>query len=258
MKLNIEIKDQFLLRLEIIFIMVVMLFATSCDKSPVFDCFTSTGDIEKIQRELNYFHSIHLNDNINLVLNQSDKNKLVLEAGSNLMDKIITEVTGDSILIIRNDNTCNWVRSYDKPINVYLDFKRLENLEYRSIGHITNLDTLRLDSLSIDVREGAGKIELTLRTEKCWANLHYGTADIILRGISKLNSYYQLGAGKIDAREYRSRSVYMQNWGSNDMYIWATDFLDVEIKGLGNVYYKGNPEISSSLSGQGKLIQIEN
>jgi len=244
--------------LQIVVLLLVLMTFFSCQKSSVVDCFTSTGDISKEEREIDYFHSIELHDNINLILKQSGQHKLVLEAGGNLMKKIITEVTSDSVLVIRNDNSCNWVRSYDKPINVYLDFIRLDNLEYRSIGHVTNQDTIRLDSLKINVWEGAGKIDLTLQTEMCWVNLHYGTADIVLRGISKINFYYQLGAGKIDAREFKSGHIYMRNWGSNNMYIWATTLLNVEIKGLGNVYYKGNPTINSNLIGEGKLIRISN
>ena len=67
--------------------------------------------------------------NVNLYLRQANENKLVLESGTNLMAKIITEVNSNGVLEIRNENQCNWVRSYDKPINVYLEFKDLDSLE---------------------------------------------------------------------------------------------------------------------------------
>jgi hypothetical protein len=230
---------------------------TSCNKSTGFDCFKSTGAIEKVERAIPYFHSIQLNDNVNLYLVQSNQIKLELEAGKNLMNQIVTEVTGDSILVIGNNNSCNWVRSYNKPINVYLSFNELRNLEYRSVGDVTNADTLRSDSLQVDIYEGAGNIELTLRTIVCEVNLHYGTVDVVLNGRSNANIFYQLGAGKIDASKLLTGNVYLRNWSSNDMLIWATNFLSVEIKGLGNVYYKGNPGIQSSLIGEGKLIPMQ-
>lgn len=230
---------------------------SSCDKSTSFDCFKSTGSIEKVEITVPYFHSIQLNDNVNLYLVQSNQQKLEMEAGKNLMNQIVTEVTEDSILVIRNNNTCNWVRSYDKPINVYLSLKELRNIEYRSVGDITNSDTLRADSLQIDIYEGAGNIELTLRTVVCEVNLHYGTANVVLNGLSNANIFYQLGAGKIDASNLLSGNVYLRNWSSNDMLIWATNFLSVEIKGLGNVYYKGSPGIQSELIGEGQLIPIQ-
>jgi len=236
--------------------MAVMFLLSACSKSPALDCFTSTGKIEKTERQVSYFHSILLKDNINLHLVPSNKNKLVLEAGSNLMSKIITEVNEDSVLVIQNNNSCNWVRSYDKPINVYLEFTELRNIEYRSIGNITNSDTLRADSLKIEIWEGAGKIQLALRAHQCQASLHYGTADLILSGKSDLSFYYQLGAGKIDARDLESAFVYLRNWSSNNMFVWSYTYLSVEIKGLGNVYYNGNPDIESYLPGEGKLIKL--
>lgn len=230
---------------------------SSCNKSTGFDCFMSTGSIEKVERSIPYFHSIQLNDNINLYLIQNGQNKLELEAGKNLMNQIQTEVTEDSVLVLANKNTCNWVRSYDKPINIYLSFKELRNIEYRSIGDVSNADSLRLDSLRIDIFEGAGNIELTLRTIVCEVNLHYGTANVVLHGRSNANILYQLGAGKIDVSALHTGNVYLRNWSSNDMLVWATNFLSAEIKGLGNVYYKGNPGIHSTLIGEGQLIPIQ-
>ncbi len=195
-----QIQQCLLIHAGIVFLVLVMLVVSSCQKSSIGDCFTSTGSIQKEERTVSYFKSIQLEDNVNLFLNQAGQNKLVVEAGGNLLSEIVTEVTSDSVLVISNNNRCNWVRSYDKPINVYLDFTRLDNLDYRSIGDVINQDTIRLDSMKINVWEGAGKIELLLKTETCQANLHDGTADIVLRGISKINYYYQLGAGKVDAR----------------------------------------------------------
>lgn len=239
-----------------IFLINLMGF-TSCNKETTFDCFKSTGTIERVTRSVSYFHSIQMNDNVNVYLVQSDSCTLELESGKNLMNQVVTEVTEDSVLVIGNNNTCNWVRSYSKPINVYLNFVELKHIEYRSVGDVSSADTLRLDSLQIDIYEGAGMIDLILRTHICEANLHYGTVDVTLKGRSDANVFYQLGAGKIDASELLSGNVYLRNWSSNNMLIWATNFLSVEIKGLGDVYYRGNPGIDASLLGEGELIPIQ-
>lgn len=237
--------------------LIALLFVGGCEGAPALgDCFTSTGNIVTETREVPYFHSIQLNDNLNLQLRQAGQQKVSIEAGSNLMDKITLEVSPDSILIISNENSCNWVRSYDKPMTVYLDFTELKELEYRSIGDVTNTDTIRLDTLTLNIWEGAGNINLVANTYTAWINLHYGTANVVISGNSTLTFFYQLGAGKIDAKDFKTHQVYMRNWGSNDMYVWASSFLSVEIKGLGNVYYKGNPSINSNLIGQGQLIPL--
>ena len=241
----------------LLMILLMMIAGLSCKKSPVLDCFNSTGKIKKIEREIGDFTSILLKDNVNLHLRQANKNKLILEAGSNLMSKIITVVNAEGVLEIKNDNRCNWVRSFDKPINVYLDFVRLDTLEYRSIGNVTNEDTLRIDTLVVNVKEGAGKIELTVNTYKISTNLHYGTADIITSGNAKISFVYLAGAGKIDNRLLRAFQVYGINKSSNDVYINTVTTLYVNIDNIGNIYYYGNPgDVTLGGIGTGKLIPL--
>lgn len=238
-------------------IFMVLISGLSCDKVPVLDCFNSTGKIIKVEREIEHFHSIELMDNVNLRLRQSNQNKLVLEAGNNLMAKIYTDVNDEGILEIKNENRCNWVRSYDKPINVYLDFIRLDTLFYRSIGDVTNEDTIRMDTLAIDVYEGAGKIALTVNTYKINTYLRYGTADIVTSGRSTLSFAFSAGFGKIDNRLLLAQQVYLNNKSSNDIYIYASERISATIENIGNIYYLGNPQtISLNKSGNGDLIKI--
>lgn len=239
-------------------VLFFILNVISCNKENAPDCIKSTGDIVRVEREIGYFHSIQLNDNINLLLNKSNKHKLVIEAGKNLLKKITFEITTDSVLVIRNENTCNWVRSYDKPINVYLDFVDLIDLDYRSIGDVTSLNTLTLDSLDIDVWEGAGTIKLDLDISLCRSSLHYGTADIKLSGVAGLCVVYSSGLGLIDNRNLNTGILYINNRSSNDVYIRASSTLGATIENIGNIYYYGNPHsVSLNRIGTGNLIDLE-
>ena len=239
---------------KLITILVMLLFfTTSCKKNSIIDCFNSTGPITMVERPLTGFHTIILKDNINLVLVHSDTMMLKLEAGSNLMNKIITEIK-DSTLTLENNNSCNWVRDFSKPVNVYLDMTLLDTLKYMSIGNVTCSDTVRNQFIQIDVHEGSGTISLLLNQNICVVNLHYGTADIVLYGKSNSCYFYQNSFGRINAIDLEAGSVYSRNWGSNDLYLYAKKFLSIEIKNIGNVYYRGNPQINSTITGSGKLI----
>lgn len=217
----------------------------------------STGRIERVERAVDDFNSILLNDNINLILRQAGQNKLEVEAGENLLPKIITSVNAQGVLEISNANTCNWVRSYDKPINVYLDFIKFDTLEYRSIGDVTNVDTIRMDTITVDVREGAGTIALAINTFKVYCILN-GTANIVLSGVSTLSFDYQAGYGRIDNSALFSKQVYLDNRNSNDIYVNAILRLEAAINNIGNVYYKGGAtDILITGTGSGQLIKLE-
>jgi hypothetical protein len=241
-------------------VIMILLFINffSCNDADPLDCFKSTGKIERVERSISDFTSILLKDNVNLILRQADKNKLEVEGGSKLLPKIFTTVNDEGVLEISNENSCNWVRSYDKPLIVYLDFITLDTLEYRSIGDVTNIDTIRMDTIVVDVREGAGTIAMNVHAFKVNTNLHYGTATIVMSGISTLSFDYLVGFGKIDNSSLISSQVYLENKSSNNIYVNSVLTLEATINNIGNVYYKGNPpNILVGGTGSGKLIKLE-
>jgi len=240
----------------IIFIFTFFLMV-SCEKSSVGDCFKSTGSVSIVERSITGFHTVVLKDNVNLVLNKDNTNSLTIEAGSNLLSKIISEVN-DSILTIQNTNSCNWVRSYNTPITAYLTFANLDTIQYQSIGDISSIDTIHTDNLMINVTEGAGEINFIVEAKTLYCNIHYGTADIKMRGIANVCYVYSSSFGLINNLNLNADFVYLNNRGSNDVYVKANKTLGVTVENIGNVYYKGNPtDISFNQLGSGQLIKLE-
>lgn len=240
----------------VVFLIIVVLLL-SCEKSAVPDCFNNTGNIERVKRTIEPFHNILLKDNINLILKKGGQNKLEVEAGNKLLAKIKTDVNEDGLLVLQNENQCNWIRSYDKPINVYLTFIQLDSLEYRSIGDVISEEVIDTESLNIQVREGSGKIELELNARNVYASLHYGTADIVLSGYSYISYVYSASFGLIDNRNLLCQNIYVTNKSSNDLYVRVSNSLGATIENIGNIYYYGNPgSLNFNKLGAGDLIQL--
>ena len=238
-------------------VILLLLFTASCEKTSITDCFMSTGSIVQEERPVTGFHTVILNDNVNLVLESSDSNHLIIEAGKNLMKKIITEVN-DSVLTISNYSSCNWVRSYDKPVTAYLSFAQLDTLEYHSIGDVTSNDTVRVGNLEISVKEGAGEIGFIVDAVILDCYLHYGTADLKMKGKASVCYVYSNGFGLIDNRNLNADFVYLRTRSSNDIYLQAHKVLGVTIDNIGNVYYTGNPyDISLVQNSTGQLIKLD-
>ena len=241
----------------LILLTFVLVLFTSCKKGGVTDCFHTTGNITKEERSIESFNNILLKDNVNLILNKSESNSITVEAGSNLLDGIITQVGDNGVLEIRNDNRCNWIRSFDNPINVYLDYIDIDTFEYRSIGNVSTTDTLTTDTLWLKVLEGAGEINMKLNVNRLYCALNYGTADIILEGNCGLAFVYSASFGLINMFDLESTFVFINNRSSNDVYVRATNQLGVTIENVGNVYYAGNPPIVNlNRTGSGELIKL--
>lgn len=235
---------------------VIALFY-SCEKGGVTDCFHSTGNITMEERTAGDFNSILLKDNVNLILSKSQNSSITVEAGSNLVDGIITQISDDGVLEVRNENKCNWIRDYNSPINVYVNCTDIDSIDYRSIGNISNTDTIFTDSLWVRVYEGAGEIKLNVNVKRLYCQLHYGTADIVMSGYSGLSYVYSASFGFINLLDLESTFVFMNNKSSNDIYVRATNQLGATIENVGNIYYAGNPfSVTLEKNGSGELIKL--
>lgn len=235
---------------------VVLLGTNSCSKSDPTDCFKSTGKETSETRSAGVFDKIILNDNVNLVLSQGSSPSIYVKGGENVLKKVKTDIS-DGVLNIENQNSCNWVRSFDKEITVYVNLELLHEIEYRGSGDIHCTNTIIGDSLKLNVWEGAGEVNMQIEMQRNYIYFHIGTADINYSGFSPL-SYVALSSfGPIDARELETDFTYISNTGSNNCYIWAHTRIEASIGSLGDIYYKGNPDIILNTIGEGRMIKLE-
>jgi len=51
-------------------------------------------------------------------------------------------------------------------------------------------------------------------------------------------------------------TCYITSTGIGDCEVNVIHILNVTISGVGNVYYKGNPTITSNITGLGQLIDV--
>lgn len=268
-----------------------LLLLFGCKKSP-FDCFTTTGDIVTETRIITpYFSKINMLDNVDVELISSDVQKVEVTAGENIIDNIITSISEeDSTLTIRNDNLCNFMRSYDKPLNVKVFYNKIESIYYFSTGNLTCIDTITSLSKLIDtdividtlffspdsiinitvdtiytikkvfdmvVEDGSGDINLLLSCFRSNINYSYGTAVVKMYGHSDVSYINQRSFGYIDSRDLAARLTYISNSGTNNCYINSSDYIGADISGVGNIYYRGNPPtIDLNRIGSGNLLPL--
>ena len=256
-------------KIMLLILSAILFSMTGCKKSP-FDVFTATGPIVTETRELTeFFCRIKMHDNVDVELISSSEQKVEITAGENLMRKIKTTLTADSCLIIENENQCNWVRSYDKPLRVRVYYKEMETIYYHSVGNLTTLDTLHgfliqmqdssyRERFSIFVEEGSGDIDLKVNCEWTTIGLLYGTTAIKISGYSLVNYINSYSYGYIDAQYLTTSHTYVNLTGSNDCRVRATNELSVNITNIGDVYHYGNPKkVSREGNGKGRLIKME-
>jgi hypothetical protein len=236
------------------FLPLVLITMSGCSKSGV--CISNSGTIIREERRVGDFDSIAVYNFVNIILTQDSVNKVVVEAGQNIISGITTDVS-DHLLTIDNTLKCNWLRSYSKPINVYISVKSLQKIYYLGSGNITSTNTLTSSLLKLDIWGGCGSINLGMNVPQGIFALQLGTTDITLHGNCSYCSIYQGDYGTFQCKDLRTGECRIISKGSNDCYINVSHFLFATINAIGNIYYTGQPDsLEVQITGSGQLIHF--
>jgi hypothetical protein len=238
-----------------IYLISLLFLAASCQKFDPGDCFTNAGPVSAEEREVSPYQYLHLKNNVDVFISYAQEYSITVRAGKNVIQGIKTSISGKT-LTITNENRCNWIRSYDKPLEVYLGLPRIDSILYESSGNLTSLNKFTGDSIRLEVLEGAGSINLWLNMQKSRFNIHYGTVDLKVRGYSHISYLYSGGYGPADLRDLNTVFHYMTNNSTNNCFVRASLELQVKIFNVGDVYYYGDPaSVSLEGDGSGKLYK---
>ncbi len=239
---------------KLLYIVLFMVLTSSCQKFNPGDCFQNTGPITEESRDIQAFTYLQLYNNVDIYLSYGPDYAVSVRAGKNILPGIKTEISGKS-LSIKNENTCNWVRSYEKPIEVYITAPRIDSIQYQASGNLVSLNKFVGDSIKLDVLEGAGSIHLSLDMQRAIFNLHYGTVDLNVSGYAHISELFSSGYGPADLSNLNTVFTYVTNNSTNNCYVRTNLVLEAKIGNVGDIYYSGNPpNISFEVSGTGKLI----
>ncbi len=226
----------------ILFSVIVLLFVTSCD----FDCLEGHGDVKTQARTVKPFKKISLGIDAKVILVKDSVQSVRIEAQSNLLDAIDTEVSGDCLNI--ESEGCF---STNHQIIVYVSLPELTGVEIGGSGDIEGKSNFPVEDLDLQIN-GSGKISLEVSAKSIDATIN-GSGDIFLSGSTRDFKGEVAGSGNINADKMPADKSKVEIHGSGNAYVFAIRKLDIDVAGSGNVYYKGSPDISSNISGSGKL-----
>ncbi len=229
----------------IILIFFSILFLVSCKGM------FRNGETVTLERSIKkFFNRIQVNDNVNVTLKESNSNNTYVEvtSGEFVIDKLITEVIGDTMLVVRNDNRFDWLRSYDCPFEVTVYYTNLGTIDYQSTGTLKSLDSIKgifwgiHRRLIINILEGSGDIDLIANCDNVIINYQHGTSKVNISGKAEWSELYTLGFGPIEAENLISKSTSIESTSTCYARVCATKTLNALLYGIDYVYYKGDPD----------------
>ena len=251
---------------------LVSLMAASCSKM---DQLFNNGEPVTERREVAHrFSAISMYNNVNVKLVQSTYPHLELTCPKNLIEKVTTEIEGNT-LVIKNENEYNWLRSFDYSIDLTVYYDSLRQINFASVGDLLCtdsikgiaeqtidstggfIDTITIHNFNLNINEGCGDIDLTFNCNVVKNNFGNGTSKVTFRGKAEYTEIIMRSYGVVHAENLNSNFVRVQSHSTNDAYVWARSKLTVWLYSIGNVYYKGNPWVVKECTSDGQVIKLE-
>ena len=208
------------------------------------------GNVITETRTLPSFEKVNSSGSFEIeIINDPSVSKVEVEAESNIIPVLETEVRGNELEIQFERNTS--VRTH-KRVKVKVFTGSLSGLSLSGSGTM-NAAAFTGNSFESNV-SGSGNISFHFTGTQASYDIS-GSGKITGAGKVTSQDIKVSGSGDIEALDLETENTAIDISGSGTAKVFATKTLKAEISGSGNITYKGNPFITSSISGSGKLIR---
>lgn len=192
-------------------------------------CIEGSGNARTEQRQVVFFNAINVSGAFDVYVECQQKQNVEITTDDNILPHITTKVRGQTLYITSNRSICP---KSQLDINISID-----NVEdFASSGasdvSISDINNKKL----VMTLEGVGDIDVSGKTREFVIDVS--------------------GAVEIDAKGLLSEEVRISSSGAAEAVVHASKRLQIDISGVGDIYYYGNPEeIIEDISGVGEIIK---
>lgn len=206
-------------------------------------------------RHLSGFRAIDLAGSFDVYITQGSTESVKVEAPSDVIDRIITEVE-DGVLKIHSKKDINWNWSFgNKKMVIYVTAKDLNSVGVTGSGDIFFKEGITTNSLKLRVT-GSGDMlgRVSVKTLECKIS---GSGDMKLSGRADESTVSIVGSGDFTARDLATVNTAVRVAGSGDAVVNASNKVEAAVSGSGDIHYTGGAKnISSTKAGSGDISRL--
>lgn len=211
-----------------------------------------SAEARKESRDLDRFNEISLAVPAELYLEQGAGQSFEIEGDDEMLDHIITEVSGGQLHIKMEKNWQN--RNWGSKAVIRIRIPELQALRVTGSGSAESRSTFSSERMDVAVT-GSGTIQLPLEAAELKVNIT-GSGSARLSGNAGTATVKITGSGKLNAEELMARECDIRISGSGNCQIHSANSLEARISGSGKVYYSGSPKhVNVQSTGSGKAIK---
>jgi hypothetical protein len=188
---------------------------------------TGSGNRKTEIRQMGDFNAVEVTGAYDVKIVSGTKGDVQIETDDNVLPLITTEVKDGRLVISSNEQFSS---SKSPHISIMA-----ANIQEVSGTGASNFDISGIRNASLKLTgKGATKFQCAGETARL-------TIDAS-------------GAGSVDARELHAKDAIVKTNGASSVTLFATESLDANVNGVGNVDYYGNPKtVNKKVNGMGSL-----
>ncbi|TAJ66940.1 MAG: DUF2807 domain-containing protein [Chitinophagaceae bacterium] len=236
----------------LLFLTVIMLTATSC-RWFGYKRVVGNGNLETQDRPIQRAERIKLAGSYDVEITQGPITSVKVEADENILPYILTR-SEDGFLIIKSKDHISL--STDNTIKIFITTPKLEQVNLAGSGNIIGKSKFTGgDNLTLKIA-GAGDMKMDVNTPSIEAEIA-GSGSMTLTGETRDQRIRISGVGDYIGEALKSENAVVKIAGSGNVKLFAAATLDVNIAGVGSVYYKGSPAVKQHVAGSGEVKKLE-
>jgi len=243
---------------------------TSCNLFT--DCIDGNGIVRSEERTAAKITAIANETSFDVIYVRGDETSLVVEAESNILPYIETDIKGDALNV--RTTRGNWCLRYTtRPvIKVTAPFiSELVNAGSGDIiaGQLESENIRIVDSGSGDITtgpigcteatftvSGSGNISADAIDASLLKAVLSGSGTLTVKGSAATSRLTVSGSGSLFAGELETSKSQITISGSGSVHATVLESLEAVLSGSGNIYLRGDPSVSVTRTGSGRIIYL--
>ncbi len=227
-------------------VIFLLLMLSSCGPEELI-CERAGYDMVSESRDLENFNSIAFNTVGDLYIYEGSEFEIEIEGPDNVMAKTTTYLEGDRLVV--GSETCF---NGNYTLKVKVTAPSWEKINFSGTGDLYIKDGIEGDVIRVELF-GIGKADMKINAKTLYTTMS-GQGNIAIAGEVEQHEFVSSGEFQLNSYDLSTTRTLINLSGLGDCYVSASDKLDVTIIGNGIVYYKGNPIISTDITGTGNVI----
>lgn len=221
---------------------------------PYINVTRGSGVVTTQTRDVSGFDSVQVDGAGEIFIIQGEEESLQIQAEDNIIDRLTSEVQGNTLVLGYRDSA--WRNSIipTKRITYTLTIDDLSEITINGAADL-EMDSLETGTFALTIN-GAGQVSIDQFLAESLNVKIAGTTNMNISGQVSQQFVSIEGAGNYKAGDLQTNATSIEINGLGSATVWASETLNISIDGGGDVRYYGTPNVTQNINGLGDIDNL--